>query len=177
MQTQRLLLRPIVMEDAREVFAFSREQNVGPNAGWKPHASLRDTIEIMPKVLVGQQGVFGVVLKDTGILIGSIGLMPDVKRSNPRVRMLGYALSERCWGRGFTTEAARAVLHYGFETLHLDMISAYCYPQNERSQRVLAKCGFIYEGCLRQSELRYDGKTLDNLCYALTRERFMQKRG
>jgi putative acetyltransferase len=61
-----------------------------------------------------------------------------------------------------------AVLRFGFEELGLDLISAYCYPFNKRSQRVLEKCGFRYEGCLRLAEKRYDGKVLDNNCYAIT---------
>ncbi len=70
------------------------------------------------------------------------------------------------------TEAAGAVVTYGFETMHLDLISATCYPFNVRSRRVLEKLGFRYEGTLAQAEKRYDGKVLDKDCYSLSKEAY-----
>lgn len=61
-------------------------------------------------------------------------------------------------GKGYIFEAASAVLDYGFNKLGLTLISANCYPQNKRSQRVLEKMGFAYEGILHQAEVSYDGK-------------------
>ena len=51
------------------------------------------------------------------------------------------------------TEAVQSVLDYGFNTLQLNLITANCYPHNERSQQVLKRHGFIYEGTLHQAEL------------------------
>jgi putative acetyltransferase len=70
------------------------------------------------------------------------------------------------------TEAAREVIRYGFDNLHLDLISAYCYPFNARSKGVLQRCGFSYEGILKMAEKRYDGNIYDNECYALTSKEF-----
>lgn len=86
--------------------------------------------------------------------------------------MIGYAIGQEYWGNGFTTEAARALLNFAFKELKLDLVSAYCYPYNERSKGVLKKCGFNYEGRLRLAEKRYDGEVLDNECYALLAEEF-----
>ena len=93
------------------------------------------------------------ILKDTKQLIGSVGIIPDPKRENPQVRMLGYWLDESYWGKGYMTEAVQGVLNYGFEELRLSLITATCYPHNKRSQKVLKKNGFIYEGTLHQAEL------------------------
>ncbi|MFA6745710.1 MAG: GNAT family N-acetyltransferase [Bacteroides graminisolvens] len=65
------------------------------------------------------------------------------------------------------TEAVLALLHFGFEELKLELISAYCYPSNDRSKNVLKKCGFHYERRLSLAEQRYDGIVLDNECYAV----------
>lgn len=81
--------------------------------------------------------------------------------------MLGYWLKEDHWGQGLMSEAVRAVLKYGFTNLELHLISANCYPHNLRSQRVLEKNRFQYEGQLRQAELMYDGRIYDHLCYFL----------
>ena len=81
--------------------------------------------------------------------------------------MIGYWLDEAQWEKGYIFEAASAVLDYGFNKLGLTLISANCYPQNKRSQRVLEKMGFTYEGILHQAEVSYDGKIYDHLCYYL----------
>lgn len=167
LDTERLLLRPIIESDAEDIFEYSCNVNVGTNAGWKPHDSLKETRELMKYVFLDQEYVFGIILKETGRLFGSIGLIPDPKRQNDKTRMVGYAIGENYWNKGYMTEALHAVLRFGFEELKLDLISAYCYPFNERSIRVLKKCGFEYEGRLRLAEKRYDGKVIDHECYAV----------
>ncbi|MDR2914916.1 MAG: GNAT family N-acetyltransferase [Tannerella sp.] len=169
-ETRRLQLRPLRESDAEAIYEYSRGENVGINAGWKPHESIEETRELMPVVFLNQEYVFGVVLKETGKLFGTIGIIPDPKRQNDRTRMIGYAIGEDYWGKGFMTEAVLATLRFGFEELKLDLISAYCYPHNEKSKRVLKKCGFQYEGFLRLAEKRYDGTVLDNECYAITKD-------
>lgn len=67
------------------------------------------------------------------------------------------------------TEASKAIVDYGFVNLDLVMISAYCYPSNERSRRVLKKLDFEYEGTLPLCEKSISGKVLDNECYVLKR--------
>lgn len=166
--TQRLHLRPIREEDADDIYAYSSSPNVGTNAGWKPHESKEETLEIMNAIFLNQESVFGIVLAEKEKLIGSLGLIADPKRENDRVMMLGYALGEEYWSKGIMTEAVNAVLSYGFNELALDMISAYCYPFNERSKKLLKKCGFVYEGTLKLAERIYDGQVYDNECYALT---------
>ena len=166
-ETERLILRPITEGDTEAVFEYSRNPNVGINAGWKPHESIEETGEIIKTVFLNQENVFGMVLKNTGKLFGSIGLVPDPKRENDRTRMIGYAIGEEYWGRGYTTEAVGALLSFGFDRLGLDLISAYCYPFNGRSKKVLTKCGFLYEGLLHMAEKRYDGEIVDNECYAV----------
>ena len=102
-------------------------------------------------------------------MIGSVGIIPDPKRENPQARMLGYWLDESHWGKGYMTEAVQSVLDYGFNTLQLNLITANCYPHNERSQKVLKRHGFIYEGTLHQAELTYDGHLYDHQCYYLAK--------
>lgn len=171
LETDRLMLRPIKEEDASDIFEYGKEQSVGPAAGWKPHESIEETRAIMKAVFIDKDNIFGMVLKSSGKMIGSIGLMPDPHRNNPEVMMLGYAMSEHYWGKGLMTEAAKAVIEYGFRELPISMISCTCYSINPRSRRVIQKCGFEYEGCLRQGEKRYDGKVLDVELYSLAKNK------
>lgn len=171
LETERLLLRPVRPEDAEAIYEYSRVPDVGVNAGWKPHESISETEEIMKAVFLDQEAVWAVTRKDDGVLIGTAGLIGDPKREYGRARMLGYAIGRPYWGRGCMTEAVRAVINCGFTELDLDLISAYCYPENQRSKRVLTKCGFEYEGLLRMAEERFDGHLMDNECYALLRSK------
>lgn len=167
-ETDRLILRPTLMSDAEDIFyEYASGENVGINAGWKRHETIEETRKLIELIFIGKENVFAIVLKESGKVVGNIGLIDDPKREYDRVRMMGYALGEAYWGRGYMTEAARALVNYAFETLDLAMISAYCFPSNERSRGVLMKLGFEYEGKLSLCEKSIRGEVLDNECYAL----------
>ena len=170
--TNRIVLRPILVEDVYDIFEYSRETNVGANAGWKPHESLEESLQVMKTLFINKENIFGIILQETGKLIGTVGLVADPKRKNDNVKMLGYAMGEAYWGKGYMTEAAKALVVHGFKTIQLTLISAYCYSFNFRSQRVLSKLGFKYEGRLTLCEKIYNGNIYDNECYALSPEAF-----
>lgn len=168
--TERLLLRRVCKTDAEALYEVCKSPNVGPDAGWKPHASLDETRSIMHDVFVMRTGVFAIVERYSARLMGTIGLVNDPCRNHFFARMLGYSLGENYWGKGYATEAARAVINYGFDVLGLGMVSAYCYDFNMRSKHVLQKCGMKYEGTLRNGERRFDGRLINLECYSLLRE-------
>lgn len=167
--TKRLLLRTLNMEDLDNCFMASMK----PSAGWKPHGTKEETRHLLEAVYIGKENIWGIVLRDSDQLVGSIGLVRDHKREYDRVRSIGYAINEDCWGRGYMTEAVQAVLSYGFEQKRLAMVSAYAYPWNISSRRVLEKCGFQYEGTLKLAAKLYDGSIYDNDCFAITREQWV----
>ena len=166
-ETNRLVLRPFSESDAPDGFESCKNPNLGNNAGWKPLETIEETIDVLKAIFIGKEGVWAIVSKETKQVIGSIGIIPDPKRENPHARMLGYWLDEKYWGQGFMSEAVKSVLNYGFTQMGLHLITANCYPHNQRSQRVLQKNGFIYEGLLHQAELMYNGQIYDHLCYYL----------
>lgn len=166
-ETERLLLRPFRENDLEAIFRCCRNPNLGKNAGWKPHDTLEDSREALHTVFLSQKGVWAIVLKENQQLIGSVGIIPDPRRENPDARMLGYWLAEEHWGNGYMTEAVKAVIDHGFNVLKLSLITANCYPHNERSQQVLKRHGFLYEGTLHGAEVTYDGQLYDHLCYYL----------
>ena len=165
-ETERLILRPVTIKDTQDIYNNSKEIEVGINAGWKPHASIEETKKIMREIFLSKEYIFAIENKESKKVIGTIGIIDDPKRLNDKSRMLGYSIGKDYWGEGFMTEAAKAVCNAGFNTLNLDIISAYCYPNNKRSKRVLEKCGFEYEGCLRLSEVLFNGTVADNECYS-----------
>lgn len=166
-ETERLILRPFTENDTEAVFSCCRNPNLGNNAGWKPHDTLEESLKILQTIFIPQKNTWAITRKEDQLLIGAIGILPDPKRENSNTGMIGYWLDEAQWGKGYISEATSAVLDYGFNKLGLTLISANCYPQNKRSQRVLEKMGFAYEGILHQAEVSYDGKIHDHLCYYL----------
>lgn len=173
METERLLIRPFQENDAEAVFACCQNPNLGNNAGWTPHKNIEESRKIIRDVFMGPHPVWAMTLKDTRQLIGCVGIIPDPKRENPGVRMLGYWLDEAEWGKGYMTEAVRTVLNYGFGELGLNLVTATCYPHNKRSQQVLERSGFIYEGILHGAESTGEGREYDYLCYYLPTASFL----
>jgi RimJ/RimL family protein N-acetyltransferase len=103
-----------------------------------------------------------------GEAIGGLGLEPhtDVHRLTATV---GYWLGEPFWGRGFATQALRALTAYAFSTFDLHRLEATVFDWNLASARVLEKAGYSLEGRLRRSIIK-DGRMADSLLYARLRE-------
>lgn len=171
LETERLILREISVEDARSMFEYAKQDCVGPVAGWEPHRNLSETkmiIQLMrDKRKYGQLGVFSIVLKDTNKMIGTIELHTYVKKFKAT---LGYALSPYYWGRGIVVEASKALLTWGFKDLQLVRIDCEVFTTNMQSQRVCEKLQFQNEGIKKKGYLLYDGTIHDLICYALTDE-------
>lgn len=170
--TERLTLRAWTETDAEDLFEYAKNPNVGPHGGWKPHESVEESIEIINSLFLEKYQSWAIVLKETGKVIGSIGYEEDPIRKVERCRELGYALGEDQWGKGLMTEAAKAVLRYGFSQMNLSLISIYHNPLNRRSGRVVEKCGFFYEGTLRRANKVYNGEIRDVACYSMTKTEY-----
>jgi ribosomal-protein-alanine N-acetyltransferase len=101
-------------------------------------------------------------------LIGNCGIR--LGKSGAPFGDLGYEISPAYWYRGYATEAARAMLDFGFEELGLHRVWAQCVPENVASRRVMEKLGMRGEGRLRQTQF-YRGRWWDTLvCGVLENE-------
>jgi [ribosomal protein S5]-alanine N-acetyltransferase len=108
-------------------------------------------------------------LRSDGRLCGGIGLHPDNQHQRAEI---GYWIGVPFWGNGYATEAARAVVCYGFEQLKFNRISAAHFAGNAASGRVLQKIGMQYEGRMRQA-IRKWHKFIDLERYAILREDYL----
>ncbi len=172
--TERLVLRQFDPGDAVDVFAYAQSPAVGPMAGWPPHRTIEESRAIVQHFMRCGD-VWAIVEKKTGRVIGSIGLHADGKREVEGSRMLGYVLGEAHWGQGYATEAAQAALRFAFEQKQCTIVSAYHFPNNSRSKRVIKKLGFAAEGTLRMASTLPDGTVTDEACYSLTREEYFAR--
>ncbi len=179
--TERLILTPwqVTMEDAEGLYAYAKHPEVGPNAGWAPHESVEQSLEIIRDLFAPSMS-WAIREKD-GTIVGHISLDDDKRREDVNSREMGYNLAFECWGKGYMTEAAKAVMDYGFEELGLVVMSICTGPDNKRSQRVIEKCGFKFEGIQRRAYHIYNGTPegfdRDNLVFSIIREEWQELRG
>ena len=144
LETERLILRPWEETDAAELYKYAKDPRVGPIAGWPVHTSVDNSRQIIREVLAVPE-TYAIVLKETGLPVGSIGLHHnDLARGDDEAE-LGYWLGVPYWGRGIVPEAARELLRHAFEDLRLERVWCGYYNGNEKSKRVQEKLGFQYQ--------------------------------
>ena len=170
--TPRLVLRQPKETDARFFHQLSSDPRIAISAGWLLHDKMKDSVNTLND-FANDGGIWAIVDRLTNKMIGVIGLVNDPKRNNQKSKMIGYALDEEFWGQGLATEAARAVVNFGFNALDLDLISAYIYTYNGRSKKTLANCNFRLEGVLRKTNF-VNGQYLDEACFSLTKQEYIK---
>ncbi|MCR5611330.1 MAG: GNAT family N-acetyltransferase [Clostridiales bacterium] len=144
LKTERLILRGWKESDAEECFKYAKDPLVGPICGWPPHTDVEYTRGIIRDVLAVPE-TYAIVLKETGLPVGCIGLNHNDLASKDDEAELGYWLGVPCWGRGIVPEAAREVLRHAFEDLKLERVWCGYYHGNAKSKRVQEKLGFKYQ--------------------------------
>lgn len=174
--TTRLHLRPWSRNDVIDLFEYASQPEVGPMAGWLPHRSKTDSITLLENAFLDNPLAWAMVFRTTGKVIGSINLRQDEKRTAARCYTLGYSMSKDYWGQGLMPEAAAYIINFAFTELRARILSCYHYPDNLRSKRVIEKCGFRYEGTLRQCAEFGDGHIYDECCYSMTKSEYEKAR-
>lgn len=157
-ETERLILRELMPADAEGMFGMNRDPNVHLYLGNNPTKSIEQSIAeikfIRKQYLENGIGRWAVIEKATGKFVGWSGLKLITETTNNHVNYydLGYRFSKRFWGKGYATETAKAVVHYGFSELRLDEIIGIADINNLASIHLLEKVGLQ-----RISIFDYDG--------------------
>lgn len=174
LETKRLLLRPFREEDAAAVYAYARDIRVGPIAGWPPHKSEAESLQII-RTVFSAPNTFAMELRQSGQVIGSVGFVGRCPAGDPAVEdEIGYALGHDWWGCGFVPEAVEAVLACGFTGRGLRRIWCGHYGGNWRSARVIGKCGFAYQFSWTEA-VPLLGQTRQCCYYAQTKEAWRER--
>lgn len=176
-ETERLLLREFVADDWEAMAAYWAEplyQRYNPV--WDdPSATVRELVDMFVEQQAEEprrKWQMVVVDQVDGRFVGNAGLRvndPDVREGN-----IGYELDPRVWGRGYGTEAARAMLSFGFDALQLHRIWAECVADNVASQHVLEKLEMRREAHFREHQW-YRGRWWDTLIYAILDHEWTQQ--
>ncbi|MBQ7703291.1 MAG: GNAT family N-acetyltransferase [Firmicutes bacterium] len=144
METERLILRAWTEDDAEACFDYAKDPRVGPVAGWPVHNDVEDSVQVIRDVLAVPE-TYAMVLKETGVPIGSIGLHfgSDISKEADEAE-LGYVLSPKYWGQGLVPEAGEEMLRHAFCDLGANKVWCAYYEGNDKSRRVQEKLGFKF---------------------------------
>jgi ribosomal-protein-alanine N-acetyltransferase len=169
MNTERLRLRPLKLEDAPQYYDMLNYPN---NTEFLAPEDLPHSVDDAVKEIEYWKGLFtrresifwGITLKHDDVLIGCIGFN-NMHFMNKRAE-ISYDLHHHYWRQGLMTEAATEVLNFTFNELGFCRIEARTMPQNMQSQAMLKKMKFLYEGMQRGYRVSA-GKPLDVMLYAI----------
>jgi [ribosomal protein S5]-alanine N-acetyltransferase len=169
--TKRLVLRPPGMADALDIFqSYANDPKVTRYMDWKPHKSIK-TVKIFLEIAINKRKAdseYSFVIEDrkTGELMGMISARINGCRSD-----IGYVLGRQYHGKGYATEAARALVSALWRVKSIYRIWATCDIANKASARVLEKAGMRLEGILRKWIIRnVSKKPRDTFCYSMVRK-------
>ena len=171
LETPRLIIRRMNMDDARDIFEYGRDRMVARHVLWDAYVSISEArayVRVMQRrYRLGEPASWCIELKKTGRVIGTIGYM-WYQRDHASAEV-GYSLARDQWNKGIMTEALERVLQYSFEELNMHRVEAQHEVDNPASGAVMRKCGMQHEGRLR-GRLMNKGRYVDVDVYGILRE-------
>ena len=151
----RLVLRPLKPSDAADVQRLAGAKEIADTTMNIPHpyadGMAEAWIESAADAFRQREQAVLAITDSSGILVGAISLRIESGQGSAE---LGYWIGLPYWGRGYATEAVRAMVRYGFDELGLNRIHAQHFARNPASGRVLEKAGFTHEGFHRARVLK-----------------------
>lgn len=161
-ETERLILRPISMFDAKDMFEYASDPEVSKFLTWEPHKNLEETLNVLSKMTNTSENhkIFAIVLKEKKKMIGTMDAILFGRCEEDKKAEIGYCISREYWNKGITTEALKAMIDFLFKEYNLHRIQAKHAVDNPASGRVMEKAGMQKEGILRDYMI-VRGKYLD----------------
>ena len=152
LQTKRVILRPWAEKDAEALYKYASDPDVGTPAGWLPHTSVENSLEIIKTVFSAPE-TYAICLKGDDEPIGSIGFHRNDMAELDDEYELGYWIGKPYWGQGIIPEASEELLRHAFIDLGMKRIWCCHYDGNTKSRRVMEKLGFKYHHTTEGIEL------------------------
>jgi [ribosomal protein S5]-alanine N-acetyltransferase len=174
LRTARLVLRDLTAEDFDAIHAYASDPEVCRFMVWGPNSPDETRVyleEQLGALSTADRTVYNKAVVHAGAVIGCVELR-ILDRQRGRAEF-GYVFQRQHWGQGYATEAAQALVGFGFEGLGLKRIEATCDPENHASARVLQKVGLTLEGRLPR-HVKVRGGWRDRLQFA---QRAMERPG
>ncbi len=175
--TDRTVLRRMRASDEDAVYAYAADPDVARYTSWAPHTSPEETRQFVRRVLDAylekRVANWGIELTSERTLIGTGGF-GSWDRENG-IGEIGYAIGKAYWGQGLMTEAAKAMIDFGFRRMALNRVVIRMDPRNTGSWRVAEKCGCRFEGISRQAHFA-KGTFHDLMVWAIVRDDWAKTR-
>lgn len=168
LETERLILRTVVYDDASAIFDYCKDEETTRYVRFKRHVTIEDTYEQLEKTFLNRDpkkrlDAFAIVDKKSGRMIGTVDASEF--KDNNSVE-LGYMIHKDFWNKGVMTEAVSCVARWLILEKDLHRIELTHNIENEASKKVALKCGFVFEGIRRAYRL-VDGEYIDLPFYSL----------
>ena len=169
--TERVILREFRLSDWKAVYEYASDQRVvkyvlwGPNTAAQTRAFIR-LCRRKAKQNPRTQWDWAILERETNRLVGGCSL--TVTSWRDREAMFGYCLRRDAWNKGYATQAAKAMIHFGFRELKLRRIMSTCDVLNKASARVMRKLGMRREAHFKRNVFQ-KGRWRDTYLYALLR--------
>lgn len=174
LETDRLLLKQILLDDAKDLFIILSDDEVARYEYFYPLKSIEEVEKFIKRYdnefNEEEEITWGMYLKDSNRLIGTC-CIGDFEESSERCE-IGYTVAKDMWNNGYATEALAEILNFGFNDVKLNRIEATITPGNDASVRVLDKLGFMKEGIVRERDL-IKGKLEDGIIMSLLRREYL----
>ena len=169
--TERLTLRRPLLSDAADIHEYASDPEVTRYMEWRTHTDASQTVEFLKACEMrwesGEEFCWVISVKPTNRAVGAIAC-----RVRGHAVDLGYVMNRKLWGRGYATEAARAVSEWTMSLPGVYRVWATCDAENLASARVLEKTGLLLEGRLRRCTIRPNISLVprDTLTFAKTKD-------
>lgn len=167
----RIILRPLTLNDASDIFAYANNPAVAQYVFWEPHTSIEDTKEFLKTILNSKELMWGIQLKDEKKIIGTCGFI--AWNNITKCLTIGYALQQDYWQKGYTKEALQMIISYGFSTLNAIRIEGICVVGNTGSEKTMLSCGMEFEGILHDNFIK-GNKISDTKIFAITKRNYLK---
>lgn len=167
--TERLLLRKWDAQDCFDLFEVASDPEVGRNAGHSTLQTLNDAKRVLSNYIATDRS-YAIVLTAENKVIGSIGydeFILDESLDNKIQFSIGFTISPQYWGKGYATEALNHFINELFSEFKADILWCSHFIFNERSKRVIEKCGFEYRFTRDRIVKALDNATVSELFYTL----------
>lgn len=176
-ETNRLALRRFTPDDAEAMFhTWANDDEVTRYMRWDAHKTVDETKQVISSWVEKYENedfyLWSIALKDTNAPIGTMGMF--CVNSGDMCYEVAYCTGRAYWGMGYVSEALKAVLEFGLQTVGINRIEAYHAINNPGSGKVMQKCGMSYEGRARQKYKSHMGFE-DCDMYAVLKNDLQQK--
>jgi len=177
-ETARLLLRPISLDDAEAVFKYRSDLVTNKYQGWIPN-TINDVYDFIEKKVTSTIDVVDtwyqlvIIRKKDGELIGDIGI--HFLDSDKKQVEIGYTLNKKQHGKGYATEAVKEIINYLFDELNKRRIVTSIDPRNIKSIKLVERLGFRKEAHFKES-IFMNGEWVDDSVYAILKDEWVNYR-